>query len=388
MTPELTADQKAIIESVDLMMTKFDDDYWMHCDIEERFPREFYDSFAAAGFLGVSIPEEYGGSGLGLTEAALVLQRVSQSGAGLSGASAVHLSIFGMTPVVKFANEAMRRRYLPDLVSGKLHVCFGVTEPDAGTDTTRITTTATKDGDGYLISGKKVWTSKAQDSDRCLLLTRTTPREQCAKPSDGMTLFLVPLNDPAVTIRPIPKMGRKAVSSCEVFYDNLRVSAEDMVGEEGQGFRYLLDGLNAERILVAYEAVGLGRAALRRAVGYAKERVVFKRPIGANQGIQFPLADSYARLEAADMMNARAAWLYDNSQPCGPQANMAKYLSSEAAFEAADRAVQTHGGFGYAAEYHVERYFRETRLWRIAPISQNLVLSYLAERVLELPRSY
>ncbi len=388
---EQDPEHTAIRESVQALMRQFPDQYWLEADQQHRFPREFYDAFAKAGFLGVSIPTEYGGSGLGLTEAAAILSEVSGSGAGLSGASAVHMSIFGMTPVIKFGSDAMKKKYLPDVVSGALHVCFGVTEADAGTDTTNIKTSARRDGDDYIINGNKVWTSKAQDSQRCLLLARTTPRELCKKPSEGMTLFFVPLLSDAVTIRAIPKMGRASVSSCEVFYDNHRVHVSDRVGEEGKGFQYLLDGLNAERILVACEAVALGRAALRKATEYALQRTVFGRAIGANQGVQFPLADSLAKLEAAELVSAKAAWMYDRGESparLGPIANMAKYLASEAAFEAADRAVQTHGGFGYASEFHVERYFRETRLWRIAPISQNLVLSYLAERVLGLPRSF
>jgi acyl-CoA dehydrogenase len=360
----------------------------MEKDLAHEFPWDFYNAFAAAGFLGIVIPEAYGGSGLSLTDASLVLQRVAQSGAAHAGVTAVHISIFGMTPVVKFGTEAMRRKYLPPLVKGDLHVCFGVTEPDAGTDTTRIKTNAVRQGNHYVINGKKVWTSKAQESSKCLLLTRTTPIEQCKKRSDGMTLFLADLDPTAVTIRPISKMGRGAVGSCEVFYDNLRVPVEDRVGEEGKGFQYLLDGLNAERIVVAYEAIGVGRRAIERATQYAKDRVVFGRPIGQNQGVQFPLADSVAKLEAAQLVAMKAAWLYDNDRPCGDEANMAKYLASEAAFEACDRAVQTHGGYGYASEYHVERYFRETRVWRIAPLAQNFILAYIAEKMLGLPRSY
>jgi acyl-CoA dehydrogenase len=385
---EFAEEDRGISDSVDAMMRDFPDEYWMHCDRKHQFPWEFYNAFAKAGFLGVVIPEAYGGSGLGLREAAIVLSRVAGSGAALSGATAVHVSIFGMTPVVKFGTEAMRRKYLPPLVAGDLHVCFGVTEPDAGTDTTSIKTVAVRDGDHYVINGRKVWTSKALESSKCLLLTRTTPIEQCRKKSEGMTLFLADLDPSAVTIRPIPKMGREAVASCEVFYDNLRVHESDRVGEEGRGFQYLLDGLNAERILVAAEAVAVGRRAIERATQYAKDRVVFNRPIGMNQGVQFPLADSVAKLEAADLVTRKAIWLYDNNKPCGDQTNIAKYLASEAAFEACDRAVQTHGGYGYAAEYHVERYFRETRVWRIAPISQNFVLAYIAEKMLGLPRSY
>jgi acyl-CoA dehydrogenase len=334
------------------------------------------------------IPPEYEGLGLGLTETAVALGEVSGSGGGLSAATTVHLSIFGLTPVVKFGSESLKRKYLPAVVRGDLHVCFGVTEPDAGSDTTRIGTRAIRDGDHYVISGKKVWISKAAESQKILLLARTTPLAEVARPSEGMTLFLADLDPSAVSIKPIKKLGRHAVSSCEVFIEGLRVHESDRVGEEGQGFRYLIDGLNAERILIAFEAIGLGRAALRRASEYAKDRIVFGRPIGMNQAVQLPLADSLARLEAAHLVAIKAAALYDSGLPCGAEANMAKYLAAEACFEAADRAVQTHGGYGYAQEFHVERYFRESRLWRIAPVSQNLALTYLAERVLGLPKSY
>jgi acyl-CoA dehydrogenase len=384
----LTEDQIAIRNAVEAIMKDFPDEYWEGKDDRHEFPWEFYNAFVANGFLGVTIPEQYGGSGLGLTEAALILGAVSGSGAGLSGCTAVHVGIFGMSPVVKFGGDAMREKYLPQLVSGELHVCFGVTEPDAGTDTTRITTFAKRDGDHYVINGRKVWTSKAEQSNKVMLLTRTTPLEQCKKKTDGMTLFLADLDPSAVTIRPIPKMGRNAISSCEVWYDKLRVHESDRIGEEGQGFKYLLDGLNAERILVAYSAIQLGRVAIKRATQYAKDRHVFGRAIGQNQGIQFPLADSLAKLEAAEIMTLKAAALYDANLPCGDLANISKYLATEAAFEATDRAMQTLGGYGYAREYHVERYFREARVWKIAPISQNLVLSYIAEKMLGLPRSF
>ncbi|MDO8944700.1 MAG: acyl-CoA dehydrogenase family protein [Desulfobacterales bacterium] len=384
----LTAEHDEIADAVRRLMTRFPDDYWAERDQTHTFPTEFYDAFAEAGYLGILIPPEYGGSGLGLTETAVALGEVSGSGGGLGAATAVHLSIFGMTPVVKFGSEEMKRKYLPAVVKGDLHVCFGVTEPDAGSDTTRITTSAVRDGDHYVINGKKVWISKAMESQKCLLLTRTTPRDKVARPSEGMTLFLVDLDPSAVVIKPISKMARNSVSSCELFIENLRVHESDRVGEEGKGFRYLLDGLNAERILISFEAVGLGRAAIRRAAEYAKTRNVFDRPIGKNQSVQLPLAESLARLEAAHLMAIKAATMYDAGLPCGTEANMAKFLAGDASFEAADRALQTHGGFGYATEFHVERYFRESRLWRFAPISQNLALAYIAERVLGLPKSY
>jgi acyl-CoA dehydrogenase len=378
----------AIRDAVRAVCSRFDDDYWSACDQEHRFPHEFYEAMASGGWIGIAIPERYGGGGQGIREAATVLGEVAASGACMNGASALHLSVFGMHPVVVHGTEEMKHAYLPPVAAGKLHVAFGVTEPDAGTDTTHITTRAVRDGDHYVINGRKVWTSKALEADRILLLTRTTPLDQCAKPTDGMTLFLVDRHADGVDARAIPKMGRNAVASCETTYDDVLVPLADRVGEEGRGFHYLLDGLNAERILIAAEAVGIGHASLRRAVAYAKERVVFGRPIGKNQGIAFPLAEAHAKLRAADLMVREAARLIDAGQPCGEEANIAKYLAAEAGFFAADRAVQTHGGFGYATEYHVERYFREARLQRIAPISQELILAYVAQHVLGLPRSH
>jgi acyl-CoA dehydrogenase len=379
---------QVIREAVRAVCARFDDDYWSACDQEHRFPWEFYDAMAAGGWVGIAIPERYGGGGQGIREAATVLGEVAASGACMNGASALHLSVFGMHPVVVHGSEEMKQTYLPEVAAGRLHVAFGVTEPDAGTDTTHITTRAVRDGDHYVINGRKVWTSKALEADRILLLTRTTPLEESAKPTDGMTLFLVDRHADGVDARAIPKMGRNAVASCETYYDDVFVPLEDRVGEEGRGFHYLLDGLNAERILIAAEAVGIGHASLRRAVAYAKERVVFGRPIGKNQGIAFPLAEAHAKLRAADLMIREAATLIDAGKPCGEEANIAKYLAAEAGFFAADRAVQTHGGFGYATEYHVERYFREARLQRIAPISQELILAYVAQHVLGLPRSH
>jgi acyl-CoA dehydrogenase len=343
---------------------------------------------AEAGWIGVAIPEAYGGSGRGISEASIVLEEISASGAAMNGASAVHLSIFGMHPVVKHGSDDLKQTYLPRVASGDLHVAFGVTEPDAGTDTTSISTFARRDGDHYIVRGRKVWTTKALDSERVLLLVRTTPLEDAARRTDGMTLLLAELQRPEVTISPIPKAGRNAVATCEVVYDDLPVLVTDRVGEEGKGFRYLLDGLNAERILVASEALGIGRAAMRRAVRYANERVVFGRPIGQNQGVAFPLAEAQMRLDAAELMIRKAAWKLDNGLPCGAEANMAKWLAAEAGYQAADQAMQTHGGMGYAKEYHVERYWREARIMRIAPISQEMILNYVSQHVLELPKSY
>lgn len=345
---------------------------------------------ADGGWIGIAIPAEYGGGGRGITEASIVVEEVAASGAAMNGASAIHLSIFGMGPVAKHGSEQLRSRVLPQVASGDLHVAFGVTEPDAGTDTSRITTRATLSADGshYLVRGRKIWTTKAPYCDKVLLLVRTTPRDQVTKPTDGLTLLLADLQRPEVAITPIQKAGRNAVVSCEVAYDDLRVEVSDRVGEEGQGFRYLLDGLNPERILIAAEALGTGRVALRKAVAYANERVVFDRPIGQNQGIAFPLARSHMELRAAELAVRDAAWRYDQGLPCGEAANVAKYLAAEAGYTAADQAVQTLGGMGYASEYDVERYWREARLMRLAPISQELVQAYVATHVLGLPRSY
>jgi len=388
-------DHRLIRTAVREICARFPDEYWAGLEASHTFPWEFYDAMAKGGWIGIAIPAEYGGGGCGVTEASIVLEEVAASGACMNGASSIHLSIFGMHPVVRHGSGELKQRHLPRVATGDLHVAFGVTEPDAGLDTTAIRTRAVHvkgdgevGGDGYRVTGRKVWTSKALESERVLLLTRTTPVEDCAKRTDGLTLFVAPLKDPAVTIRPIPKLGRNAVASCEVTYDGLYVDARDRVGEEGKGFGYLLDGLNAERVLVAAEALGTGRAALRRAVAYAKARTVFGRPIGQNQGIQFPIAQAYAASEAAALMVERAARLFDLGEPCGKEANMAKLLGADAAWQAADMCVQTYGGFGFAEEFDVERKFRETRLYRVAPISTNLILSYLAEHVLGLPRSY
>lgn len=385
---ELTDDQLTIRDAVTELAAKFDDQYWQEKDEKHEFPREFYDAFAEGGWLGITTPEEYGGHGYGITEASIILEQVAASGAGMNGASSMHLSIFGMHPVIVHGSEELKRRTLPRIVSGDLHVCFGVTEPGAGLDTTKITTFAKRDGDKYVVNGRKVWISKAVESEKILLLTRTAKFEDSPRKTDGLTLFLTDLDRDKVDIRPIKKMGRNAVTSNELFIDGLEIPVEDRVGEEGQGFKYILDGLNPERMLVAAEALGIGRAALRAGVRYGNEREVFGRQIGKNQGIQFPLADSLARLDAAELMLRKATWLYDNGKPCGREANTAKYLCADAGFEAADRALQTHGGMGYSEEYNVARYFREARLTRIAPISQEMILNYLGSHVLGLPRSY
>ena len=385
---ELSDEQQLIRESVIKLCSDFPDDYWSQKDKEHEFPWDFYQAMAEAGWLGIAIPEAYGGSGRGITEASLVLEEVAASGAAMNGATSLHLSIFGMHPVVKYGSEEMKQKYLPRVAKGDLHVAFGVTEPDAGTDTTSITTSARLDGDNYLVKGRKVWTSKALQSEKVLLLVRTTDKDKIDKKTGGMTLLLADLQRDEVSISPIEKLGRNAVATCEVVYDDLPVVITDRVGEDGKGFRYLLDGLNAERILIAAEALGIGRAAMHKAVGYANERVVFGRPIGKNQGIAFPLAEAQMRLDAAELMIRKASWLIDNGKPCGAEANMAKWLAADAAFFAADRAVQTHGGFGYATEYHVERYWREARLMKIAPISQEMIQNFVSEHVLELPKSY
>ncbi|MFD4509971.1 acyl-CoA dehydrogenase family protein [Streptomyces sp. NPDC058457] len=384
---ELTEDQETIRKAVNGLLRDFDDRYWMEKDRDHVFPQEFYDTVAGGGWLGLTIPEAYGGHGLGITEATLLLEEVARCG-GMNAASAIHMSVFGMHPVVVHGSEELKRRTLPRIADGDLHVCFGVTEPGAGLDTSRITTYARRDGGHYVVSGRKVWISKAMESEKILLLTRTSKLDEVEKPTDGMTLFLTDLDRARVDIRPIPKMGRNAVTSNELFIDELRVPVEDRVGEEGQGFRHLLDGLNPERMLIAAEALGIGRVALDRAVRYGKEREVFGRPIGMNQGIQFPLADSLARLDAAELVLRKATWLYDRGRSCGREANTAKYLCADAGFTAADRALQTHGGMGYSEEYPVARYFREARLMRIAPVSQEMVLNYLGSHTLGLPRSY
>ena len=383
-----TEEQRLIRESVRKLCSAFSDDYWEERDREGKFPDTFFDEMAAAGWIGIAMPEKYGGAGKGIQEAAIILEEVAASGAAMNGATPIHLSIFGMHPVVKHGSEFMREKYLPPVARGELQVAFGVTEPNAGSDTTSIETFARLEGDHYLVKGRKVWTTKAIESERVLLLVRTKARDKVKRKTEGMTLLLAELQKPEVSISAIPKLGRNAVQTCEVVYDDLVVPVSDRVGEEGEGFRYLLDGLNAERILIAAESLGIGRAALRRAVQYANERVVFDRPIGKNQGIAFPLAKARTNLDAAELMIRKAAWKLDNNEPCGTEANMAKWLAAEAGFYAADCAIQTHGGFGYAREYHVERYWREARLMKLAPISQEMILNFIAEHELGLPRSY
>jgi acyl-CoA dehydrogenase len=384
----LSEDQKALCAAVEKLCARFGDDYWLERDREGGFPEDFYRAFVEDGWLGICIPEAFGGSGLGITEAALMMQTVSASGAGLSGASALHMNIFGLNPVVMFGSEEQKRRMLPPLVEGRDKACFAVTEPDAGLNTLGLKTRAVRDGDHYVLSGQKIWISTAQVATKMLILARTSLAEEAGRSGRGLSLFYTDLDRAKVEVREIPKMGRKAVDSNALFIDGLRVPLEDRIGEEGRGFEYILHGLNPERILIAAEAIGLGQAALRRATRYAKERVVFGRPIGQNQAIQHPLAECWAEMEAANLMISRAAWAYDNRLPCGAEANAAKYLGAEAAFKACQTAVMTHGGMGYASEYHVERYLREAMIPRLAPVSPQLILCYIAEKVLGLPKSY
>ena len=385
---ELTEQHLAIDQAVRQVCANFDDGYWTECEEKARFPHEYYQAMAEGGWLGITMPVEFGGSGLGVTEAAVMMQAATPSGGGYSAASAIHINMFGPHSVVVHGTTEQKERWLPPLIRGEQKACFGVTEPDAGLDTTSIKTFAARTNDGYRVKGRKMWTSTGQVADKILLLTRTTPKKDCKRPTDGMTLFYTDLDRTKVEVRRIHKMGRNAVDSNAVFIDDLFVPDEDRVGEEGQGFTYILDSLNPERILVASEAIGVGRDALRRAANYARERVVFGRPIGQNQGIQHPLAENWAYLESAYWMVLRAGWLYDGGKSCGAEANAAKFLAGRAAFDAATRAVMTHGGMGYAREYQVERLFRESILTRIAPITEQLILSFLAERVLGLPKSY
>jgi acyl-CoA dehydrogenase len=383
-----TEERAAIRDAVAALCAKFDDAYWGERDRTGTFAFDFHKAFAEAGWLGIAMPEQYGGAGLGITEAAIMMQTVANSAGVFAACSTLHLNIFGPHAIVVHGTAEQKARFLPPLIRGEVRACFGVTEPDAGLDTARITTRAERGRNGYVVTGRKVWTSSAQEADKIMLLARTTPLEQCARPTDGLSLFYTDLDRRYVTVHEIPKMGRAAVDSNATFFDGLPVPLEDRIGEEGKGFRLILDSLNPERILTAAEAVGIGRRALARAAAYAKERVVFGRPIGQNQAIQHPLAESFAELAAAELMVLRAAALYDAGAPCGVEANAAKYLASEACFRAADRAVRTHGGFGYASEYHVERYFREAVLMRLVPVSRELLLCYLAERALGLPKSY
>lgn len=381
-------DVEALREAVARACARFDDAYWLGLDRSGEFPEAFFRAIADAGWLGICMPPELGGAGLGMRAATAMMQAVAQSGAGMSGASAIHMNIFGLMPVVEFGTGAQRRRMLEPLIQGRERACFAVTEPSVGLDTTRVKTRAARKGERYLVDGQKVWISTAQVAQKMLLLARTTPIEQCARPQDGLSLFYTTIDRARVSVREIEKMGRSAVDSNEVFFDGFEVPVDDRIGEEGRGFAYLLRGLNPERMLIAAEAIGLGRLALGKAAAYARERVVFGRPIGQNQAIQHPLAERWMELEAADLMVRKAALLHDSGAPCAVEANAAKYLAGEAGHAACLTAVMTHGGMGYAKEYHVERYLRESLIPRIAPVSPQLILCFIAEKVLGLPKSY
>ncbi len=382
------AEQQAISDAVGKICADFGLDYWRALDRDGGFPHDFYRAIAKAGWLGIAMPAEFGGAGLGITEAALMMRTVAESGAALSGASAIHMNIFGLHPVVKYGTPEQKMRWLPPLIAGEQQACFAVTEPDAGLDTLKLKTFARREGDKYIVNGQKIWISTAQVAHKMLLLARTTPREEVAKPTQGLSLFYVDFDRTRIEVREIDKMGRKAVDSNQVFIDGLEVPVTDRIGEEGKGFEYILHGINPERVLIAAEAVGIGRAALRLAAKYAGERIVFDRPIGKNQGIQHPLAQRWIELEAADLLTFRAAWAYDQGMPAGAEANAAKYFAAQAGFNACETAVLTHGGMGYAKEFHVERLMRESMIARIAPVSPQLILSFIGERVLGLPKSY
>jgi acyl-CoA dehydrogenase len=385
---EFTEDQKALSEAIDRLCAPFDDEYWTRCDREATFPHEFFQAVAEGGWLGIAMPEEYGGTGLGITEAAIVMHRIGRSGGAMAACSAVHINIFGPHPLVVHGSEEQKRRWLPKLARGEEKTCFGITEPNAGLDTGRLQTRAEKVDGGYVITGQKIWTSTAQVADNILLIARTTPRDQCTSSTDGLTLFYTKLDRKKIEIRRIEKMGRAAVDSNQIYIDRLFVPDDERIGEEGKGFRCLLHGLNPERIINAMESIGIGQDALARAARYAAERIVFDRPIGQNQAVAHPLAQSWAELESAYLMALKAASLYDQGKSCGLEANAAKLLGSEAGYNAAQRAFLTFGGMGYAKEFQVERLLREVIVNRTAPVSSNMILNFIAERALGLPKSY
>ncbi len=384
---DYTEEQTAIQDAIATICKDFDADYWRQKDEHGGFPHDFHAALAKAGWLGIAMPTSVGGAGLGITEAAIMMRTIAESGAGMSGASAVHMNIFGLHPVVVCGTQEQQQRYLPPLIAGVDKSCFGVTEPNTGLNTLKLKTRAERKGDHYLVNGQKVWISTAQVANKMLLLARTAEPDPKA-PSKGLSLFYTDFDRSRIEVREIAKHGRKAVDSNQLFIDNLRIPVEDRIGEEGEGFSYILHGMNPERILIAAEAVGLGRVALKRAAQYANERIVFDRPIGRNQGVQHPLAERWIELEAANLMVLRAAWLYDQGKPCGAEANAAKFFAAEAGYKACETAVLTHGGMGYSKEYHVERYLREAMLPRIAPISQQMVLNFIAEKALGQPKSY
>jgi len=381
-------EQQSIREAVGRICERFDAEYWLKRDREGGFPHDFHQALASAGWLGIAMPEDVGGAGLGISEAAIMMETISRSGAGFSGASAVHMNIFGLHPVVVFGTKEQQQRFLPPLISGADRACFAVTEPNTGLNTLQLKTRAVREGKHYVVSGQKIWISTAQVATKVLLLARTTPLEEVKQRTRGLSLFYTDMDRSKIEVREIEKLGRKAVDSNQVFIDGLRIPVEDLIGEEGRGFDYILHGMNPERILLGAEAVGLGQIALERAAKYAGERIVFDRPIGKNQGIQHPLAERWVELEAARLLVMQAAWLYDQDKPCGAEANAAKFFAAEAGFRACETALLTHGGMGYAKEYHVERYFREAMLPRIAPVASQMILCYIAEKVLGLPKSY
>lgn len=378
----------AIRDAALSLCARFPDDYWLARDDDGQYPLDFHQAFAQAGWLGIAMPEQYGGSGLGITEAAVLVQAITESSAGGAGASAIHLNIFGLNPVLVFGNEEQKRRMIPPMIAGQERACFAVTEPNSGLNTLKLKTKAVRKGDRYIVNGEKVWISSAQVAHKVMLLARTQDASEVTEPSGGLSLFYTDLDRARVTMRRIEKMSRKAIDANQLFIDDLEIPVEDRIGEEGKGFQYILHGMNPERILVAAESVGLGRNALMRAAQYAKDRIVFDRAIGMNQGIQHPLAEAWMGLEAANLMTFKAATLYDRGEPCGAEANAAKYLGGEAGFKAAETAVLTHGGYGYAKEFHVERLMREVMLFRIAPVSAQMVKNFIAEKVLGLPKSY
>jgi acyl-CoA dehydrogenase len=384
----LTADQQNIREAILKHCSQFPAEYWLERDRDAEFPHDFFKSMVDAGWLGIAMPAEFGGSGLGITEAAVMMQAIAESGACMSGASSVHLPVFGLQPVVLFGTQQQKERILGPALRGEDKVCFAVTEPNAGLNTTELKTRADRREGGYLVNGEKIWISTAQVANKMLLLARTTPLDKVKRKTDGLSLFYTNLDRSKIEVRLIHKMGRHAVDSNMLFIQDLWIPEEDRIGPEGEGFKIILHGLNPERILIGAEAVGIGRAAIARAARYARERVVFNRPIGMNQGIQHPLAKCWAQLEAANLMVMKAATLFDRRLDCGIEANAGKYLAAESAFEACHTAMLTLGGMGYAQEYHVERYLRESLIPRTAPVSSHLILNFLAEKVLDLPKSY
>lgn len=383
-----TQDQLNIREAILRHCTQFPDEYWLEQDQKGEFPEDFYRSLADAGWLGIAMPERFGGAGLGITEASIMMQAIAESGAGMSGASAVHINIFGLEPLILFGTEEQQQRSIPSIAAGTDKACFAVTEPNVGLNTTQLKVRAERKDGGYLVNGEKIWISTAQVANKMLLLARTTPLDQIKRKTDGLSLFYTDFDRSKIETRLIHKMGRHAVDSNMLFIEDLWVPEADLIGEEGQGFRYILEGLNPERVLLAAEAIGLGRAAIKKAVKYAKERIVFNRPIGQNQGIQHPLAKCWAQLEAANLMTMKAATLFDKGEDCSVEANTAKYLAGEFAFEACHTAMLSMGGMGYAQEYHVERYLRESLIPRTAPVSPHMILNFIAEKVLGLPKSY